>query len=342
MLKTEKWAVFNMEGAFRGMRNPKDSWEKHDSYIEYLLKTLDGEDIESNDPKTVNITEENFVIGPDDMKLAKSLISGGPVHRKFLRQILVSVDITAPLYWYSEFDTYKVATTANSCSKMHTVQYYPITLDLISHDHMTQEALDEVESYLEFIEKRRQVYVATGDKAAWYDMIQMIPESWNQKRTVTMNYETLYGMIYHRYLATPHKLDEWHTLCQDAIDNCPYVKELIVDGILDEIKNRAKVKNADVVAKHAELSEKLLKVYEAKYGELTEEDIKTYFKKDEQPKKEIVPDISDPDKKILAIRTIAFKPDKVRDTDKGDIMRRLHPHQYPKYNDMIKAENNEI
>ena len=340
MLKTENWAVFNMEGAFRGMRNPKDSWERHDSYVEYLLQTLNGEDIETNDPKSVNITKENFVIGPEDMKLAKSLISGGPVHRKFLRQILVSVDITAPLYLWKEIDTYQIAVVKNSCSTMHTIQYYPISLDLISHDHMTPEALEEVEDYLAFIEKRRQVYIATGDKAAWYDIIQMIPSSWNQKRTVTMNYETLYGMLYHRYIATPHKLDEWHILCQDAIDNCPYVQELIVDGIKQELLNRDKLARAELTMRNAELSEKLLKVYEAKFGELTKEDIEKYLKEIE-PKKEIAPDTSDPNKKVVAVRTIAFKPDKVRDTDKEKYVAKLE-HRYPKYNDMIKAENNEI
>ena len=314
MLKTENWKVSNMEGAIRGMRNPKDSWEKHDSYIEYVVTRLDGEDIDSNDPKSVNVTKENFVIGPNDMKLAKSLCIGGPVHRKFLRQIMVSVDIIAPLYLWKEFSTYQVAVTKNSCSTMHTIQYYPITIDLISHDHMTSEALEATKEYLEFIEKRRQQYIATGDKAAWYDIIQMLPSSWNQRRTVTMNYETLYGMLYHRYIVTPHKLDEWHTFCQDAIDNCPYLQELVVDTINKELEDKKRLANVNNISKKADLAEKLLLAYEAKYGKLTEDDLRKYIVNNDNKTEDVKPNNTDK-KNVIAIRTIAFKPDKIKDMD---------------------------
>ena len=202
MLNVERISVMNFENAIRGARNPMNSWAKSDSYYD---------------------EQGNYVLGENDLSLATRLCSAGSDHRKFIRQIMVSIDITAPLYWWKEFDTYKVGTVANSTSTMHKIHAKAFELSDFSADHMTPASLVEFEKFIAYIESVRQQYLETKDKAYWYDMIQLLPSSYNQMRTVTLNYEVLANIYYAR---RTHKLDEWHTLC-DAILELPYAKELI-------------------------------------------------------------------------------------------------------------------
>ncbi len=202
MLKVDHISVMNLENAMRGARNPLNSWAKSDSYY-------DG--------------EGNYILGENDLSLATRLSSAGSDHRKFIRQILVSMDITAPLYWWKEFDTYKVGTVANSTSTMHKIHAKPFEPADFSTDHMTAESLAEFEKFISYMETVRLRYMENKDKAHWYDMIQLLPTSYNQMRTVTLNYEVLANIYYAR---RSHKLDEWHTLC-DIILTLPYAKELL-------------------------------------------------------------------------------------------------------------------
>lgn len=203
MIKIEKTAVMNLEGAIRGARNPLNSWNRIDSYYD-----------ESG----------NYVLGENDLSLAKNLCKAGSDHRKFIRQILVSVDITAPLYWWKEFDTYKVATVANSTSTMHKIHSKPFELEDFSCDKLTKGGKSALCGLLEYLEECRIKFVETKDKSYWYDIIQLLPEGYNQTRTVTMNYENLLNMYYAR---KNHKLDEWHVYC-DWIMGLPYTKELFL------------------------------------------------------------------------------------------------------------------
>lgn len=204
MLKTDNSNVMNFENAIRGARNPMNSWARMDSYY-----SEDG----------------TFILGPNDLDLAKRLRKAGSDHRKYIRQIFVSVDITAPLYWWKEFDTYKVGTVANSTSTMHKIHSKPFSMDDFSHDRMTPETLAFMETVVERLEAIRCKYLEDGkNKEDWYDLIQLLPSSYNQMRTCTMNYETLINIYYAR---KSHKLAEWHTLC-DWILTLPYARELIV------------------------------------------------------------------------------------------------------------------
>ncbi len=203
MILLEKAEVMNFEGAIRGARNPMNSWDRMDSSYD-----KDG----------------NFVLGPNDLSLAKRLCKAGSDHRKFIRQIMVCVDITAPLYWWKEFDTYKVATVANSTSTMHKLCSKPFELTDFSHDQLSIDAMAALSSYMNFMEEKRLSYIETKDKADWYDLIQLLPSSYNQTRTVTMNYENLLNMYFAR---RNHKLNEWHTFC-DWILELPYTKEFFL------------------------------------------------------------------------------------------------------------------
>lgn len=220
-MKFENTEVFNLEGAIHGMRNPLNSWDKSDSYwdsSEHLRQ---------------------YVIGENDLNLAQRLIKGGSEHRKFLRQIIVSVDITAPLYWYKEFDTYKVGTTANSTSTMHKLTSQPITLDCfeigdynpnIVNEHTASKGIKA--DYLENIllpelEYLRQKYLETKDKRYWKELVRWLPESWLQTRTITMNYENVRNM-YSQRVKHPHKLTEWRISFGDWIKTLPYAQELIM------------------------------------------------------------------------------------------------------------------
>jgi hypothetical protein len=165
----------------------------------------------------------NYILGENDLSLAKKLAKAGSDHRKYLRQIFVSMDITAPLYWWKEFDTYKVATVANSTSTMHKIQAKQFERDDFSHDRMSEGALKVLDTTIEYLEEVRLKFIETKEKSYWHDMIQLLPSSYNQLRTVTMNYETLINIYYAR---RTHKLAEWHTLC-DLIMSLPYAKDII-------------------------------------------------------------------------------------------------------------------
>ena len=203
MLKVERISVMNMENAIRGARNPMNSWARMDSSYD-----------ESG----------NFILGENDLSLARRLAVAGSDHRKFLRQIIVSMDITAPLYWWKEFDTYKVGTVANSCSTMHKIQAKEFVRDDFSHDRLTEEGIAALDALIAFLEGERVKFNETKDKSAWHNMIQLLPSSFNQMRTVTLNYEVLINIYYAR---RHHKLAEWHTLCA-AIEALPYASELIL------------------------------------------------------------------------------------------------------------------
>lgn len=202
---TLKYAdIWGFEHAVRGMRNPMNSWDKSDTFVDYDL----------------------VLLGKKDKELMKRLVHAGPSHRKFLRQIFVSVDITAPLYWWKQFDTYKIGITPNSCSTMHKIQDKEFTLDDFSVEHLNDDVLNkpfkDIISCLNFF---RQLYIQDHDKDNWWQMIQLLPSSYNQKRTVTMNYENLLNIYETR---RNHKLDEWKDFCK-WIERLPNA-ELITGG----------------------------------------------------------------------------------------------------------------
>ena len=204
MIKIERVSVMNLENAIRGARNPMNSWGRMDS--EYDEKG-------------------NYILGANDLDLARRLARAGSDHRKFLRQIFVSVDITAPLYWWKEFDTYKVGTVANSTSTMHKIHSKPFGREDFSCDRLDENALAALDSLIAFLETERVKFCENKeDRQPWHNMIQLLPTSYNQMRTVTMNYENLINMYYAR---KSHKLAEWHTYC-DWIAELPYAKELIL------------------------------------------------------------------------------------------------------------------
>lgn len=217
MILVEKTEVFNFEGAIRGMRNPLNSWDRSDSVF-------------AENP-------DDFVVGPNDMGLMQKLVKAGSEHRKFMRQIIVCVDITAPLYWWKEFDTYKVGTVANSCSTMHKIASKKFELDDFSHEHLLDESIKLLQTNIEKLNLWRGKYLIASKidnilgtdlvpskKTIWWQMIQLLPSSYNQRRTWTSNYENLFSMYHQR---KNHKLDEWHQFCS-WIETLPYANELIV------------------------------------------------------------------------------------------------------------------
>ena len=201
MIKVEHVSVFNFDGALRGMRNPYDSWDKSDSVIR----------------------NGKVEIGKSDLNLMKRLFKGGSEHRKYLRQIFVSLDITAPLYWWKEFDTYKVGTVANSCSTMHTIHKKPFTLNDFSHEHLKPGSEYTLQHVIDTMNMARDNYLESKNKDDWWQLIQLLPTSYNQKRTVTMNYENVISIIRQR---SGHKLDEWHKLIEE-LKKLPYIEEII-------------------------------------------------------------------------------------------------------------------
>lgn len=232
MLIVENIQVFNFEGAMRGLRNPKDSWHLSDSNFDQsacLLPNPTAEDIENceNCPLFGGWGKDCIpYIGPKDMKLAQTMIGAGTDEAKFLRQIFISMDITAPLYWWKEFDTYKVGTVANSCSTMHKLDAYPITRELFSWDNIGdpgEEFWATVDAICAECERLRLLFKETGDKTYWRALVQLLPNAWMQKRTVTANYQVARAQYFARRF---HKLTEWHTLC-DVYMNLPYGKEFI-------------------------------------------------------------------------------------------------------------------
>ncbi len=202
MLKIEYTDVHGWAAAIRGMRNAKNSWDRSDSRYDGMT----------------------FVVGAEDMTLMKKLAKAGSDHRKFMRFITVSLDITAPLYWWKEFDTYKVGTVANSCSTMHKIHSKEFILDDISHDHLNDTSLAVLTGLIRLLNKCREKYLVTRDKSWWWQLIQLLPSSYNQKRTVQLNYEVLRNMYHAR---KNHKLDEWHVFCE-WIKTLPY-SELIME-----------------------------------------------------------------------------------------------------------------
>ena len=242
MLKIENTEVMGWEHAIRGMRNPKNSWEKSDSNWRYIAPAQ-----RENHILASYSDDSEFWIGPNDADLMNRLRNAGTDHRKFMRMITVYLDITAPLYWWKEFDTYKVGTVANSCSTMHKIADKEFTLADFSCEHLDREPyhrnwiesvivdeditsphkvwmtpFDVLRCTIEMLNAYRESYLETKDKQDWWQMIQLLPSSYNQKRTVMLNYEVLANIYKSR---RNHKLDEWHTFC-DWIESLPY-SELI-------------------------------------------------------------------------------------------------------------------
>ena len=228
MLKIENVEVFGWEHAIRGMRNPMNSWNKSDSFISCYLKTKCHE-CEANqkcayyfeDGDGLPYKKDEF-IGPKDLNLMTTLRNAGTDHRKFMRMITVYLDITAPLYWWKEFDTYKVGTVANSCSTMHKITDKPFELDDFSHEHLGFQSVRVLKDTIKVMNDFREEFIKDHEKENWWQLIQLLPSSYNQKRTVMLNYEVLANIYKSR---RHHKLDEWHTLC-DRIESLPY-SELI-------------------------------------------------------------------------------------------------------------------
>ena len=223
MIKIEETKTFGWEAAIRGMRNPMNSWDKSDTHeSSSYCPSLDHWE---------GATEDGFYlfVGDDDLDLMRRLCKAGSDHRKFMRMIAVYCDITAPLYWWKEFDTYKVGTVANSCSTMHKIHDKEFTIDDFSNEHILKETFtglvnptDLLNGIVDALNQNRNLYLRTKDKKYWWQMIQLLPSSYNQKRTVMLNYEVLANMYKSR---KSHKLDEWHDFC-DWIKTLPY-SELI-------------------------------------------------------------------------------------------------------------------
>jgi hypothetical protein len=208
MLKVENVEVLGWEHAIRGMRNPKNSWAKSDS----------GPECPYGKEKCCGECQQNFCIGPNDKQLMMALRNAGTDHRKFMRMITVYLDITAPLYWWKEFDTYKVGTVANSCSTMHKITDKPFELDDFSHEHLGFQSVRVLKDTIKVMNDFREEFIKDHEKENWWQLIQLLPSSYNQKRTVMLNYEVLANIYKSR---RHHKLDEWHTLC-DRIESLPY------------------------------------------------------------------------------------------------------------------------
>ena len=241
MIKVENIETWGFEHAIRGMRNPLNSWDKSDSYFGC------GENKCRRCTDYCDWREQNYILGENDLGLMRKLFKAGTEHRKYLRQIFVSMDITAPLYWWKEFDTYKVGTVANSCSTMHKIHSKEFTLDDFSHEHLTHcydydddiELVDYEEypnsphDVFEFVIKAlnhyRNLYLETKDKCHWWRMIQLLPSSYNQRRTVTMNYENVVNMIHQR---GNHKLDEWREFT-NILRDLPCIERIMEDNTND-------------------------------------------------------------------------------------------------------------
>ena len=263
MIKIENTDVYGFDSAIRGMRNPMNSWSKSDSYPCY--KALTEEDFyDAQDCGEINKNAEyidfeepcrmpdgtdlycGYIIGVNDLKLMRSLARAGSDHGKFARMINVTCDITAPLYWWKEYDTYKVGTVANSCSTMHKIHSKEFTLDDFSYEHLINisdfefkeeiffddsyhlrsrmVAINGLELIIKMMNHYRRLYIETKDKRYWWQMIQLLPSSYNQKRTVQLNYQVLWSMYKAR---KDHKLDEWHEFCR-FIESLPYFKEIFL------------------------------------------------------------------------------------------------------------------
>lgn len=234
-MKFENTEVWGFEHAIRGMRNPHDSWNISDSYFGVKVR---GTGAPVGNSAIIKEDDNGFieyaVIGPKDLKLAKTLIRSGSEHRKFLRQIFVSVDITAALYWWKQFDQYKVGVTSDSCSTMHTLHKTPITMDCFEMDDFSNVSYEDKgidistkmiwEAICWDLEKLRLKYRETNDKRYWKELIRLLPESWLQKRTITFSYENVLNMVQQR---VPEKLDDWHKYFFPWAHTLPYADELL-------------------------------------------------------------------------------------------------------------------
>lgn len=221
MLKIKNVEIHGCEPAIRGMRNPKNSWKKSDS--EFVATDGDHHDICGNfGPRYGSYGWEEVSIGENDLNLMTTLRDAGTDHRKFMRMIVVYMDVTAPLYWWKEYDTYKVGTVANSCSTMHKIAEKEFTLDDFSCEHLIGIAKDDLHGTTSVLNHFRKLYLQSKDKKYWWQMIQLLPSSYNQRRTIMLNYEVLANIYNSR---RNHKLDEWHIFC-DLIESLPY-SELI-------------------------------------------------------------------------------------------------------------------
>lgn len=218
-IKIENIQTMGWEGALRGMRNPLNSWDKADSAY--------ASDIERTDTNIAaygtKLDRYDFVIGQNDLALCLKLIKAGSEHRKFLRMIHVQMDITAPLYWWKEFDTYKVATTSNSCSTMHRIAVKPFKIDDFSYEHLSELGDGMLEDIVDYMNFWRNRYLENpSNKLIWWQMIQLLPSSYDQRRTIDMNMETVLNILYQR---SHHKLDEWVELCDTMLKQIPYCQE---------------------------------------------------------------------------------------------------------------------
>lgn len=232
MIKVANIETWGFEHAIRGMRNPLNSWDKSDSGCFVFEKEPPKEYI-----KKIGYTGFFSVVGKNDLELMQKLYKAGSEHRKYLRQIFVSMDITAPLYWWKEFDTYKVGTVANSCSTMHKIHAKEFTLDDFSYEKMSPAGVATLETVIGRLNIARKYFIKKVDnadmglnyKTYWWDMIQLLPSSYNQRRTITMNYENVVSMIHQR---GNHKLDEWREFTNILCD-LPYIKRIMEDNTND-------------------------------------------------------------------------------------------------------------
>ena len=231
MIKVENIDVWGFEHAVRGLRNPMNSWDKSDSYMGYDCHKCGRIDREGScEPKKHDCSEYYGIeIGPNDLDLMKRLYKAGTEHRKYLRQIFVSMDITAPLYWWKEFDTYKVGTVANSCSTMHKIAAKKFTDDDFSMEHLIESndygagLISSIHRTIADLNTARELYMETKDKKWWWQLIQLLPSSYNQRRTITMSYENVINMIRQR---TGHKLDEWNNFVS-ILKDLPHIREIM-------------------------------------------------------------------------------------------------------------------
>lgn len=227
MLKVDKTLVVGWEPAIRGMRNPLESWDRSDSGDRCSCKQ-ELEDGDNHFPYCLEgyrHKKDEVIVGPNDLELMMKLCKAGSDHRKFMRMLIVYADITAPLYWWKEYDTYKVGTVANSCSTMHTIHKKEFTLDDFSHEHLTPSNKRRLEDLIITLNYEREDYLEDKDELSWWQMIQLLPSSYNQMRTVELSYETLRN-IYHA--RKHHKLHEWHVLCE-WIESLPHSELITTD-----------------------------------------------------------------------------------------------------------------
>ena len=222
MIKITNAEVFGWDAAIRGMRNPMNSWNKSDSF----LCNVECDECPERGNHCQGHNYLDYVVGDNDLTLMKKLVKAGSDHAKFMRMINVTMDVTAPLYWWSEYDTYKVGTVANSCSKMHKIANREFTLGDFSTEHLDDVSLDTFNYIIAQLEYDRRLYIKTKDKKYWWDMIQLLPSSYNQKRTVQLNYAVLRNMYHAR---RNHKLDEWRDFCS-WVETLPYAELITLGG----------------------------------------------------------------------------------------------------------------